>query len=758
MNSAETQLNLGNPDSQAEAPNPVETIPATLLLTLLSVVTAIGFCRVFSGWDFLAPMLFVVISAHLVALVLRLLRIPGYIAVPFSVIVLFCTIAWKYYPDTLSGPFPSSRTWDFLTSDLQLSRDQFPSAVAPVAAVGGFIVAATGTLGIAALLADAFAFRAYGRAEAAVPTAVLFVFASALGVSNHRVAVTAAWLACALAVIAVLRASHAQAEHAWIGRRARVLLSVLPLAAVLAGCAALSGAVIGPRLPGAGERGLVRTNHTNQSTEVLSPLVTIRNRLVNLSDTELFTVEASEFHYWREIGLSQFDGTMWDLGNKNLDPISGSFASAPSGTHSVTQNIHIAALGGNFLPAAYSAVSIDHASAYWVPDTGTLVVPDAGIKRGDTYEVVSAVADLDPEVLRAATADNPPGKGLTALPSDFPESVTQTAQQITANATTVYDKALALQTWFRQNFTYDLSVQKGHSDNAILSFLQSRRGYCEQFSGTFAAMARALGIPARVAVGFTWGDLGADGKYHVYGRDAHAWPEVWFDKIGWVAFEPTPGRGDPGTQAYTGIDAQQAAPGNDPNATTKVTTVAPTPTTVAGNAATPTTLPRGEVTPTTLPKPAVATSSKDSGPSPWLIAIVAAALLAIAWLVLGPRFVRRRRARQRANSPPTELIHQSWLLAAHSLALIGMGPEIGETPVEHARRAERLSGIDHRVLRFLATSATAAIYGGVGDAAVADRCRVLSGQVIDAVRERLNPVDKVTMMFDPRRVALLVTP
>src|SRR6185436_2530000 len=126
-------------------------------------------------------------------------KIPGYIAIPLEMIALFSVLAWKYYPTTLSGPFPTSQTWDFLTSDLQLSREQFPNAIAPVAAVGGFIVVAAGAAGLAALLSDAFAFRAYGRAEATVPTAVLFVFAAALGVDNHRVAVTAAWLAAALA-------------------------------------------------------------------------------------------------------------------------------------------------------------------------------------------------------------------------------------------------------------------------------------------------------------------------------------------------------------------------------------------------------------------------------------------------------------------------------------------------------------------------------------------------------------------------------
>ncbi|HRE03889.1 MAG TPA: transglutaminase-like domain-containing protein, partial [Ilumatobacteraceae bacterium] len=139
-----------------------------------------------------------------------------------------------------------------------------------------------------------------------------------------------------------------------------------------------------------------------------------------------------------------------------------------------------------------------------------------------------------------ATSSNPPDPLTLDLPSGFPGEVTATALAVTADAPNNYEKLLALQRWFHSEFTYDLTVQRGHSDNAMLNFLRVRRGYCEQFAGTFAAMARAIGIPSRVAVGYTPGELLADGKFHVYGRNAHAWPEVWFDDIGWVSFEPTP--------------------------------------------------------------------------------------------------------------------------------------------------------------------------------------------------------------------------
>ena len=87
---------------------------------------------------------------------------------------------------------------------------------------------------------------------------------------------------------------------------------------------------------------------------------------------------------------------------------------------------------------------------------------------------------------------------------------------------------------------YDTAVGSLDSGSAILEFLSTKRGFCVQFASAYAVMARTLGIPARVAVGFTPGTL-ADGRYHVTSHDAHAWPEIYLTGIGWThLFDPTP--------------------------------------------------------------------------------------------------------------------------------------------------------------------------------------------------------------------------
>ena len=170
-------------------------------------------------------------------------------------------------------------------------------------------------------------------------------------------------------------------------------------------------------------------------------------------------------------------------------------------------------------------------------EAGALFV-DGGLEPGYTYQVTSVDNDPSPDDLRTATVTAAPNPVYYELPDKFPTSVRDLASEVVADATTPYDKALALQDWFRTKFKYSLTVQRGHSDDAILNFLRIKQGYCEQFSATFAAMARSLGLPTRVMVGFTQGQLRSDGLYHVAGRHAHAWDEVWFDGYGWCCSIP----------------------------------------------------------------------------------------------------------------------------------------------------------------------------------------------------------------------------
>ena len=133
------------------------------------------------------------------------------------------------------------------------------------------------------------------------------------------------------------------------------------------------------------------------------------------------------------------------------------------------------------------------------------------------------------------------------------------AARVTEGARTPYATVLALESWLRQTggFTYDESPPRTQGPPLTAFVTRTRAGYCQHFAGAMATMLRMLGVPARVAVGFTSG-IPRDGRWEVADRDAHAWVEVWFDGHGWIPFDPTPGRGTLGGE-YSFASSSQAA-------------------------------------------------------------------------------------------------------------------------------------------------------------------------------------------------------
>jgi hypothetical protein len=297
------------------------------------------------------------------------------------------------------------------------------------------------------------------------------------------------------------------------------------------------------------------------AVEVVNPLVALRSMLTDRANDELFRVNADALAHWRITTLPDYDGRAFSLPPgplERLDQAADEGDSDPDGdgSRTIRQQVQILSLDGQLVPAADGPVEATGTSngepieLRLNSDTMSLLASDE-LEPGDLFTIVSAVPELDADRLRAATVSNPPDAIYMQLPDDIPVAVSELAAEVTVNAATSYDAALALQNWFRSEFQYSIEVQSGHSTVALAAFLDERVGYAEQFAASFAVMTRTLGIPSRIAVGFTPGVLDEDGWYQVTGANAHAWPEIWFDDIGWVPFEPTPGRGASGIHTGT---------------------------------------------------------------------------------------------------------------------------------------------------------------------------------------------------------------
>ena len=267
-------------------------------------------------------------------------------------------------------------------------------------------------------------------------------------------------------------------------------------------------------------------------------------------------------------------------------------------------------------------------------------------------------------------------------------------------------------------------------------------GYCEQFAGSYAAMARAVGLPSRVAVGFTPGSLGADGRYHVTDREAHAWPEVYVTGYGWVAFEPTPGRGQPGAEDYTDVAPAEAETPATPD-TTVPGAAAPAP---------------GATTPTPVPDDQPAAGAADEpGPSvasrllrAALVLLLLLPFVAAAAVPLARRELRRRR--RLAATTPAQRVLVAWDEAEEDLAVTGLGQQRWETAAEYTARVGPVGGDTvARHLGVLTVDAERAAWSGAGVAPeVAVRAEEHAAALGTALRAEATPRQRATWALDPR--------
>ena len=556
-----------------DRPMPAGVAEATLML--LTIVAAASFGRLFTDGAYLPPVMVAAVIAHLLAATLRRRRVPG----GPRILILLPAGAWLALAlaldSSLTAWVPTPSTFDAVGSALSEAASVFAAEAAPVPVIPGFVLLSVVGVFVASVLADWAAFDLRARFESTIPALTLFVFSTVLGSGRHQLLSAVATLG---ALMLFMAAHHLQeSERAtWLARPRRGRRALTQRTALTGVLVVVAAAAIGPNLPGADADALVSWREgdgfgSGSNRVTVSPLVDIRGRIVQQSDLEVFTVAADQRAYWRLTALDTFDGNIWSS--------LGSFGDARGGLDTVTppavesdeirQQFTIEALASIWLPAAFEPTTISGVDgARHDRESGSLIT-EADTGDGLVYQVTSARPTHDPDDLRANAVRSSPDPRFTDLPPDFPPSVRDLAVDVMGPVDRVYEAARALQDWFRSEFTYDLSVAAGHSEGSISSFLfDTRRGYCEQFAGTFAAMARSVGIPARVAVGFTPGELGDDGLYHVRGEHAHAWPEVWIDGAGWIAFEPTPGRGAPGAEAVTGVPEQQAVTGDASSATT----------------------------------------------------------------------------------------------------------------------------------------------------------------------------------------------
>ena len=451
----------------------------------------------------------------------------------------------------------------------------------------------------------------------------------------------------------------------------------------------------------------------NQIT-IENPLTDLRRDLRRGEDiplVEIVTDDPSPDHLRISV-LNRFSDNEFSSGDRDvpaanladgpLPALQGVSDSVAAGMQRYSYGVTIAPeFESRWLPTQAPIAAID-APGDWRFDTSTmdfLASEDDLSTAGISYQMTALDYDFRPDDLRVSPLpEDEVSDEVTALPERTPSIVGQLARGVTSGQRTKYDKAVALQQWFREDggFTYSLrnapTAKVGTDElEAFLREDTGRVGYCEQFATAMAVMARALDIPSRVAVGFLTPDRIGPDTFVYSAHDLHAWPELYFPGAGWVLFDPTPGRRVPaGTlPAYT-------TRGNEP----AIPTVQPEEELSQGPTAQPSS--DAPVEPSVTPE-AVDTSGADTasdGALPWgRVLLVLAVLALLAALAVAPRTLRDRQRARRLGAGPESAWEE---LRATTVDLGRAWPETRsprETQAILAERFGRVGDTDERPAR-----------------------------------------------------------
>jgi transglutaminase-like putative cysteine protease len=635
-----------------------------LLLVAFAIALA-GLYRVLQGvgwwWQAVAV---VAITLGAAAAARSLARHPAWGSLAGAVVAFLTIVAMFVSDQALFWIIPTGDTIDALRKLEAAGLQSIAEQDVPAQPEQGVVFLVCVGAAAMAVLADLLAIGTRTPALSAIPIGILLLVPSFV-----RPAFSDAGIFVLVAVVFVGILLVRAQRMGWRGTAG------LAGAAIVVALAA--PVVLPPVIPGTGA-----TSGSGLTTG-LNPIVTLGDDLRRGEAEVALTYMSStgSGQYLRLAVLDDFTGVSWRPTVSQAPP--GNFLDAipdPPGLTDavprteVTTDVQVANVLSRWLPVPYSPKSVTGVEGTWgwEPD-GLSIRSERSNARDQAYQVQSIqVQPTVEQLLAAGTAVQAGFDRYLQLPEDLPAIVGETAVQVVGGAATNFERAIALQSFFTGgDFTYseDAPVDQGYDGSGasvLAAFLEVRSGYCVHFSSAMAAMARTLGIPARVAVGFTPGMLGAvEGtgaeqvQYTVTTHDLHAWPELYFQDIGWVRFEPTPGRGTTPSFAQAAVDDPET-----PDVDESVPT--PAPTTTA--APPPTTQP--ELPPEETAVPEAGGASGGSGGNPWIGPIVGAGVLLL-------RTIRRARRLRAVDAGSAEA---AWIEIRDTVTDLGWAVDPGLTP------------------------------------------------------------------------------
>jgi hypothetical protein len=734
--------------ARTQGPSPrLQRLGAFAATALLAAATAVAFGRVFAAGSATVKLLVTALASAGVAAVLE--RRNLLLATVVSAALMVVAVGALVLPWTTWHGLPTLTTLTVMGDSAALVGQQAKIQVAPTPPLPPLMLAAVTAIWAAIFSAHALAFRASSPLLSLLPPVALLAFADTVLEESFRPGFGLLFLGAALTVVFVdglRRVQRWGPLWSWPGSHRRLSPATTRGAGRVA-AGALAVATLAPLfLPGIGTKAVIDLSST-PGTDVLriDPQVAIASALKATSRaTPVFSVETDHASYYRMLALGTFDGNAWSASDPSAAGAVTSgeaLAPLPSGAPTIHQRFSIQAtqpLSLPGVPVAFPPVSVtmpDRSLSY--DDSLQSVYLSGDLEQGTTYQATSLLRQPSPADLEAYRL--PPEatfRRWIALPNDSQTArISEIAKSWTQGAVTPYDKVLAILSHLSttERFRYDTSINQGDDTLTLLRFLtETKAGFCQQFASAMAVLLRSVGIPARVAMGFTQGRFDtANDRWTVTTKDAHSWVEVNFGSYGWLSFEPTPGRANPVSFGYADVTAATCSlrhPGSaNCDAGGPTSEGPPQEVTGARRIIQAGVLANREVlfgdsSARGHPRGGGLGGTNSQG-SPSRVRVLAGlALLVLLVLValIPPARALRRRRRLRRPGEPRRKILVTYDVFTERAAELGLARRSGETPNEYVRRlassATRSNGELEALTRLTIRAAYARVDPEAGDA------------------------------------------
>jgi len=292
-----------------------------------------------------------------------------------------------------------------------------------------------------------------------------------------------------------------------------------------------------------------------------------------------FTVRSAEPAYWRTAAYGNYTGTGW-TGRARPRPYDGPIPTEGMADATVSYDVQLAKSASS-LPTVWRPRTVSRDDVLVTQDRA--ITTERALPAGTTYSATSVTPPDDPAVLRASGREYPDHivERYTGVPASTSARIGPFTDRLTADSESPYETATIIERWLEANKNYSLNVSQPPEDDVASEFVfEMDEGYCEYFATSMAVMLRSQDIPARYVVGYSTGERTGRSEYTVRGMNAHAWVEVYFEGVGWVKFDPTPGRERLASEQQAMQNASQsyrASESGSPGENFSVGTPTPTP-------------------------------------------------------------------------------------------------------------------------------------------------------------------------------------